>query len=917
MPPKFTIVLKSDSTGNNGTAGSKMYSEIDKARDARAAQQMLRHLLVLAAEGVTSSFRLRRQGPSETSQSEVYSGAADGRGSQPLWSSTIFDDADDATKHVSEAATAPPPSSTPMLSCEAVSIAVRQLVRKGYAKMLYDDVLLRTIDVFLRKAAEWVSLQEGTRTAAGGSCISVLRRTTQLWESFTLSLHHIAAVFAELGQTQDASRMLDAPIRVVGIRRFCDVLMRESHARREDFVKGYLELLEHDRRRAASEASLSIASNSDETLQQLSATSLNAAEPAAPLSSLQQIEDRALLQTARTVGLESQIYFPHMEPVVVAQTRAYYERYAQELLYVECLEADAYFSVVHRTLNDERERMQYYLDSKSRSRVEEAAQQSLIALVPDVLHKNFDALVDRKQLPSIRLAWRLLSMRYVGKGDVARACFRDYIVRQGTSIVQQQAVTNVGGAAAAASSNPQEESNVVITALLQLFEKAVDVVSSSFDDLEVFHLTVREAMQASMRPREHYVAELLSRYLDTYLREGSRRETDEVVEVAVMQCMRLFAFLPAKDIFEAFYAEALAKRLVFQRVRSLELERNVIREIRSVTGSSNSSKLDGMLKDFTSQEDLNSEYLASVGGGGGSGGSEVEASSPTTPHSVVEVEGATRFAGFAGAQSVPHKIEAKYLVITNGLWPQFPRLPLAISPALQACADAFTAFYCRRHGGRKLEWLPTLATCVVRARLFTGAPGTRREITMNLMQGMILELFERDTDVVSFEQICRRLAKTPGDWLAVKESQDTICAILSICSNPAQRLISRNSSQTSSTIGDAETFSLNASFAHKSIKFRINQLQLKDTKAQQKEQQESAAIQQKALQDRAHVIDAAIVRYMKSRRRATHTDVVQDVLGMLKFPSSAADVKKRIEVLMEREYVRRDVQDPTMFEYVA
>jgi len=469
----------------------------------------------------------------------------------------------------------------------------------------------------------------------------------------------------------------------------------------------------------------------------------------------------------------------------------------------------------------------------------------------------------------------------------------------------------------------------VISALLQLYHKSAKVASEAFDNLEAFHLIVREAMQAAIRPREHHVAELLARFLDSYLREGARRETDEAVDAAVTDCMRLFAFLPAKDVFEAFYADALAKRLVFQRVRSVELERSVIRHIRSVTGSTNSSKLDGMLKDVSGQDDINAAFLAWQHDIVTGQTLQDVPHSPTTevlaggvPGRLGEVPPAAATPLPSPLQSptplplpLPQMLDSKYLIITNGFWPQFPRLLMGFSPLLQGCVDQFTAFYTRRHGGRRLEWLPALATCVVRAKIGSGS--VRREISMNLIQGMVLEMFETDSDALSFETICKQLAKTPSDWVSVKESQETTCAMLSISGNPAQRLLTRQSGSMSSTIGDSEMFSVNTAFTHKSMKFRINQVQLKDSKAQQREQQESAAIQQKALQDRAHVIDAAVVRYMKSRRRASHTDVVHDVMGMLRFPSTATDIKKRIEVLMEREYVRRDAQDPSQFEYVA
>ncbi len=57
-------------------------------------------------------------------------------------------------------------------------------------------------------------------------------------------------------------------------------------------------------------------------------------------------------------------------------------------------------------------------------------------------------------------------------------------------------------------------------------------------------------------------------------------------------------------------------------------------------------------------------------------------------------------------------------------------------------------------------------------------------------------------------------------------------------------------------------------------------------------------------------IDAAIVRIMKTRKSLSHKLLVQELLIQLKFPIRAQDLKKRIESLIDREYLERDEQNP-------
>jgi len=71
------------------------------------------------------------------------------------------------------------------------------------------------------------------------------------------------------------------------------------------------------------------------------------------------------------------------------------------------------------------------------------------------------------------------------------------------------------------------------------------------------------------------------------------------------------------------------------------------------------------------------------------------------------------------------------------------------------------------------------------------------------------------------------------------------------------------------------------------------------------------------LQDRQYQIDAAIVRIMKTRKSLSHKLLIQELINMLKFNIKASDLKKRIESLIDREYLERDKDEPTVYNYLA
>ena len=112
-------------------------------------------------------------------------------------------------------------------------------------------------------------------------------------------------------------------------------------------------------------------------------------------------------------------------------------------------------------------------------------------------------------------------------------------------------------------------------------------------------------------------------------------------------------------------------------------------------------------------------------------------------------------------------------------------------------------------------------------------------------------------------------------------------------------------------INDGDKFKVNAEFTHQLFHIKINQIQLKETNEEQK------ATEERVFQDRQYQIDAAIVRIMKMRKTLSHTLLLTELYNQLKFPVKPPDLKKRIESLIDRDYMERDKDNPNQYNYVA
>ena len=56
---------------------------------------------------------------------------------------------------------------------------------------------------------------------------------------------------------------------------------------------------------------------------------------------------------------------------------------------------------------------------------------------------------------------------------------------------------------------------------------------------------------------------------------------------------------------------------------------------------------------------------------------------------------------------------------------------------------------------------------------------------------------------------------------------------------------------------------------------------------------------------------------MKTRKKLHHSVLLSELYSQLRFPVLPADIKKRIESLIEREYLERETDDTQTYSYLA
>ncbi|NXR16531.1 CUL4A protein, partial [Cinclus mexicanus] len=242
-----------------------------------------------------------------------------------------------------------------------------------------------------------------------------------------------------------------------------------------------------------------------------------------------------------------------------------------------------------------------------------------------------------------------------------------------------------------------------------------------------------------------------------------------------------------------------------------------------------------------------------------------------------------QFKQYMQNHSDPGNIDLTVNILTMGYWPTYTPMEVHLNSEMIKLQEIFKTFYLGKHSGRKLQWQTTLGHAVLKAEFKEG----KKEFQVSLFQTLVLLMFNE------------------GDEFKDSELRRTL---QSLACGKARVLIKNPKGKD---VEDGDKFIFNGDFKHKLFRIKINQIQMKETV------EEQVSTTERVFQDRQYQIDAAIVRIMKMRKTLGHNLLVSELYNQLKFPVKPGDLKKRIESLIDRDYMERDKDNPNQYHYVA
>lgn len=406
----------------------------------------------------------------------------------------------------------------------------------------------------------------------------------------------------------------------------------------------------------------------------------------------------------------------------------------------------------------------------------------------------------------------------------------------------------------------EEKDKDMVSCLLE-FKATLDRIwEESFLKNESFCNTIKDSFEYLINLRQNRPAELIAKFLDEKLRAGNKGTSEEELEGTLDKVLVLFRFIQGKDVFEAFYKKDLAKRLLLGKSASIDAEKSMISKLKTECGSQFTNKLEGMFKDIELSKEINESFKQSS----------------------------------QARTKLPSGIEMSVHVLTTGYWPTYPPMDVRLPHELNVYQDIFKEFYLSKYSGRRLMWQNSLGHCVLKADF----PKGKKELAVSLFQAVVLMLFN-DADKLSFQDI------KDATGIEDKELRRTLQSLACGKVRVLQKL------PKGRDVDDDDSFVFNEGFTAPLYRIKVNAIQMKETV------EENTSTTERVFQDRQYQIDAAIVRIMKTRKVLSHTLLITELFQQLKFPIKPADLKKRIESLIDREYLERDKNNPQIYNYLA
>lgn len=370
-----------------------------------------------------------------------------------------------------------------------------------------------------------------------------------------------------------------------------------------------------------------------------------------------------------------------------------------------------------------------------------------------------------------------------------------------------------------------------------------------------------QKLYAGIEDFPKYLADYIDGFVSKQGKQQGMGNEDEVSEI--FDVLNLTA---QRDAFLHFYEIALKNRLLGKETFFEDVEQNFRSRLSQLFGETQIMKVKGMINDVvTSKDSLHKfkEYINSR----------------------------------KERKEVLENKSLDILLLTKANWPTEALVTdvCKMPQELERIGKEFSNYYTGNIVGRKIEWLLNEGYCEVKASFKAGP----KNLNLSVIQLSILSVLDASltksrvfSDLMDATKINKKLVR-----------QHLTPLIKS-------KLVKREKGDMD-PIDEAEKYSINIDFQSKS---RMLMLLPKKTLKGRDKKADNDSIQD----NRKNVIEAAIVRIMKSNKKLEFMGLANEVRKICEhFPPADRALRQMLDDLIKREYLERDSANMNMYIYKA